>query len=156
MKTVFQSLLFMAGVLLITSCGRHTLYQKHVGIENGRWFKDNLAHFDVTVNDTAKRYDFFVTIRHNTDYRYSNLYLFLTTQFPDSTFTRDTLECVLADNSGKWFGKGWSNVKEDNILIRHGLKFPESGQYQFYFQQAMRQDTLKNILDIGINISESK
>jgi gliding motility-associated lipoprotein GldH len=156
MKIIIQSVLFMAVMLLLASCGQHSVYNKHVDIENGKWFKDNSAHFEVTVIDTAKRYNYFITIRHNTDYRYSNLYLFLTTQFPDSTYTRDTLECVLADNSGKWFGKGWSNIKEDNILLRQKLKFPMAGKYNFYIQQAMRQDTLKNILSVGINISESK
>ena len=156
MKIIFQSMLFMAGLLLITSCGQHSIYNEHIKLENGKWFKDNSAHFEVTVTDTAKLYDYFITIRHNTDYRYSNLYLFLTTQFPNNTYTRDTLECVLADNSGKWFGKGWTNIKEDNILLRKKLTFPMSGKYNFYFQQAMRQDTLKNILSIGINISESK
>ncbi len=156
MKTLFQSLLIMAGLLLITSCSQHSIYNEHVDLKNGKWFKDNSAHFEVTITDTSGLYNYFITLRHNTDYRYSNLYLFLTTQFPDNTYTRDTLECVLADNSGKWFGKGWSNIKEDNILLRQNLKFPMAGKYNFYIQQAMRQDTLKNILSVGINISESK
>ena len=156
MNILLKSLLLLTGLLLFTACNRHSIYNEHVDLKNGKWFKDNSAHFEVNVTDTTQLYDYFVTIRHNTDYRYSNLYLFLTTQFPDSTYTRDTLECVLADNSGKWFGKGWSNIKEDNILLRQSLRFPKTGNYHFYFQQAMRQDTLKNILGIGINISESK
>ncbi len=156
MKILFRPVLFVTVMLLITSCGQHSIYNEHINLENGKWYKDNLAHFEVPVTDTARLYDFFVTIRHNTNYRYSNLYLFLTTQFPDNSITRDTLECILADNSGKWFGKGWTDVKEDNILIRNKLKFPMAGKYNFYFQQAMRQDTLKNILGIGINITESK
>lgn len=156
MKIALQSALFITGMLLLTSCGQHSIYNNNIDLKNGKWFKNNAAHFEVVVTDTSKLYNYFITIRHNTDYRYSNLYLFLVTEFPNKTYTRDTLECILADNSGKWFGKGWSNVKENNILMRKGLKFPMTGKYNFYFQQAMRQDTLKNILSIGINISESK
>ncbi len=156
MKIKFWSLILIAGLLITTACGRQSIYNQHIDLKNGKWFKDNAAHFEVQVSDTSKPYNFFITVRHNTDYRYSNLYLFLTTRFPDNSLTRDTLECILADDSGKWFGKGWSNIKEDNILMRKDLKFPMTGTYNFYFQQAMRQDTLKNILSIGIDITKTK
>ena len=156
MKIVTLSLLSVLGLLLITSCGQHTIYNEQVAIDNGKWFKNSAVHFEVNIDDTTKLYDYYITIRHTTDYRFSNLYLFLTTKFPNSNITRDTIECILADNSGKWYGKGWSHIKEDNILLRKNLKFPLVGKYNFYFQQAMRRDTLNDIVNLGINISESE
>jgi len=156
MKVAFYSFLFVAGLFTLASCGQKSIYNEQVTIENGKWFKDNSVHFEVNVEDTTKLYDYYLIIRHTADYRFSNLYLFLTTRFPNNNLTRDTLECVLAENSGKWLGKGWSHVKEDNILLRRNLKFPLKGNYDFYFQQAMRRDTLESVVNLGIRISEAK
>jgi len=156
MKIVTLSLLSVLQLLLITSCGQHSIYNEDVAIEDGKWFKNSAVHFEVNIKDTTKLYNYYLTLRHTTDYRFSNLYLFLTTEFPNKSITRDTIECILANDSGKWYGKGWSNIKEDNILLRKNLKFPMVGNYNFYFQQAMRKDTLHNIVNIGINISESQ
>jgi len=156
MKIVTLSLLSVLQLLLITSCGQHSIYNEDVAIEDGKWFKNSAVHFEVNIKDTTKLYNYYLTLRHTTDYRFSNLYLFLTTEFPNKSITRDTIECILANDSGKWYGKGWSSIKEDNILLRKNLKFPMVGNYNFYFQQAMRKDTLHNIVNIGINISESQ
>jgi gliding motility-associated lipoprotein GldH len=80
------------------------------------------------------------------------LYLFLQTRFPNGNVSRDTLEIVLANAEGKWLGKGWGDIREDHVLLRKQLRFPLGGTYAFSVWQAMRQDTLKGIQDIGIQI----
>jgi gliding motility-associated lipoprotein GldH len=156
MKIVKKLLFVVAALLMLSSCGQRSIYDKQFTVENGKWFKNNAVHFEVNVEDTTKLYDYYLILRHKTDYRFSNLYLFLSTQFPNNNVTRDTIECILADETGKWLGKGWGGIKEDNILLRKNLKFPLKGKYDFYFQQAMRRDTLKGIVNIGIRISEAQ
>ena len=156
MKIVKKLLFVVAALLMLSSCGQRSIYDKQFTVENGKWFKNNAVHFEVNVEDTTKFYDYYLILRHKTDYRFSNLYLFLSTQFPNNNVTRDTIECILADETGKWLGKGWGGIKEDNILLRKNLKFPLKGKYDFYFQQAMRRDTLKGIVNIGIRISEAQ
>jgi gliding motility-associated lipoprotein GldH len=156
MKIVKKLLFVVTALLMLSSCGQRSIYDKQFTVENGKWFKNNAVHFEVNVEDTTKLYDYYLILRHKTDYRFSNLYLFLSTQFPNNNVTRDTIECILADETGKWLGKGWGGIKEDNILLRKNLKFPLKGKYDFYFQQAMRRDTLKGIVNIGIRISEAQ
>lgn len=156
MRIVAKIFLLVLGLSFFASCNQKTLFDQEATIENGKWFKDNPVHFEVDVTDTTRLYDYYLTIRHNTDYRYSNIYFFLTTKFPNDNVTRDTLECILAKNSGRWLGKGWGDIKEDNILLRKNLKFPLKGKYDFYFQQAMRRDTLSDILNLGIRLIESQ
>jgi gliding motility-associated lipoprotein GldH len=156
MKIAVNSFLFVLALFLFSSCGQKSVFDNQATINNGKWFKNDAVHFEVNIEDTTKLYDFYLTLRHTTDYRFSNLYLFLATQFPNNNLTHDTLELILADNSGKWLGKGWSDIKEDNILLRNNLKFPLRGKYDFYFRQAMRRDTLEDVVNIGIRISESQ
>ncbi len=143
-------------MLLAVSCTHNTLYDKSVNLPENGWYKDQAAAFDVSVDDTVTGYDFYLTVRNNTDYRYSNLFIFLNTVLPNNNKTRDTIELVLADYTGKWLGKGWGSVKENRLLLKKNLKFPLKGQYKFFVQQAMRTDTLKGIVSVGLQLSKEE
>ncbi len=62
----------------------------------------------------------------------------------------------MADDAGKWFGKGWGTLKDNSIQVNQGLRFPLSGEYEFLIQQAMREDTLSGISNIGITLTASE
>lgn len=143
-------------LLLCTSCGWNTYYNQQVPIEGNKWYKGTAARFTLPITDTLKNYDFYITIGNTTDYRYSNLYLFISTRFPNGNISRDTLECLLADEAGKWYGKGWGKIKDNSIKVNQALRFPLTGTYEFLIQQAMREDTLSGISNIGIIIEGSK
>jgi gliding motility-associated lipoprotein GldH len=147
-------LVFIA--LLLNSCGFHAIYDEQVNIPDGKWQKDNAVKFDVLINDTLTSCDFMLNLRNTADYRYSNLYVFLITRFPNGNLTRDTIECVLADHTGKWLGKGWGNTLDNQIVLKSGLRFPIKGKYQFFVQQAMRADTLTGIVNVGLRIQQSE
>lgn len=140
--------------MLLVSCSGGVIFDNSANV-NGHWYKDNPKEFEVMVPDSLATYNFYLNIRHTTEYRYSNLYLFLQTRFPNGHFTRDTLQLILANNEGRWLGKGWGSVKEDQIILRHNLRFPLKGGYKFTIWQAMRADTLKGIQDIGLRIERT-
>jgi gliding motility-associated lipoprotein GldH len=148
---------FFVGILFVlAACSRSSMYDEQVTLPQEGWYKDELARFEVMVDDTIQGYDFFLNIRNNVEYRYSNLYLFMITKFPNGNISRDTLECILATPEGKWLGKGWGAVRENTLLLNQNMRFPLKGKYEFLFQQAMRTDTLKDIRDIGIRITKSE
>ena len=37
--------------------------------------------------------------------------------FSKADYNKDTLEIYLCDNAGKWYGKGWGDVKEVTVDI---------------------------------------
>lgn len=141
-------------VFFLVSCNFNYTYNNNVDITNGKWFKDEAAVFDVLIEDSLAVQDFYLTLRNDSEYRYSNLFVFLTTRFPNGNLTRDTIEIVLADKSGKWLGKGWGNVKENKVLLNSNIQFPLTGRYEFFVQQAMRVDTLKGIKSVGLVIEK--
>jgi len=145
-------------ILLIgfASCNFNSIYDKNVDINDGKWFKDEAAHFEVLIDDSLTPQNFYINLRNDTEYRFSNLFIFLTTHFPNGNITRDTIECVLADNSGKWLGKGWGNIKENKILLNQNLRFPLTGKYEFFVQQAMRVDTLEGIHSVGLAFEKTE
>jgi len=143
-------------VTMLHACNYNSLYDENIAVNENGWYKDDLAKFEVTVTDTLQLYDFYIHVRNTVDYRYSNLYIFMETRFPNNNMSRDTLEFILADFEGKWLGKGWGPVKENTALISADMRFPLAGIYEFKIQQAMRQDTLKGIKNIGIRITPSE
>ena len=155
-KQAAKFLLFLSFSIVFSSCNTSSLYDEHTTIDKGNWYKDEMARFEVVVTDTIQLYDFYLNIRNNTDYRYSNLYVFLITKFPNSNISRDTIECLLANTEGKWLGKGWGPIKETEILLSANMRFPLQGKYEFVIQHAMRTDTLKGIQNIGIRIAKSE
>ncbi len=146
--------LLLVAMLFLAACNRTTLFTQAVNFHD-LWPKDKAAKFVVPVKDTLSPFNFYINIRHTGKYRYSNLYLFMQTRFPNGTYTRDTLEIILANVQGKWLGKGWGEIKEDRILLKPKLRFPMSGDYEFLIWQAMRIDTLKAIRSVGIDIEKN-
>lgn len=138
----------------MSSCSNRMMYDESVVIPETKWDNKNVPYFDVNVEDTVSIYSFALNVRHMENYRYSNLYIFLHTTFPNGNVTHDTVECTLAYPDGSWVGKGSGSMRSDKILLNPNLRFPLDGVYHFEIEQAMRDDILKGIADIGISIEK--
>lgn len=143
-------------ILFFSSCDSNRVYDENISFENTNWDRNKPVSFKIEISDTISQNQFFINIRNTTDYKYSNLYLFIRTQLPDGNISKDTVECILADINGKWLGNGLGSLKENNILLKNNLVFPETGTYIFEFEQAMRVENLQGIADIGIRIEKLK
>lgn len=112
--------------------------------------------FDVLIDDTLSFNDVYINIRNSGDYKYSNIYLFMSTIYPNQKISVDTIECILANKEGKWLGKGLGDIKDNQMLLKKNVRFHQSGIYTFEFKQAMRIDDLEGIKSIGIRIEKIK
>jgi len=139
-------------LIFLGGCEPGVIFDNTKSIKDDVWKSDQTIRFDVTLEDTVNIYKFYLNLRHTTSYRYANIFLFINSTFPDGTQARDTVECILADPSGKWTGKGISDIRDNQVLLRRGLKFSQKGKYIFEFEQAMREPELKGIMDIGLRI----
>lgn len=141
-------------LLFLQSCHTDTIYQQTKSFKEECWHKDSLLTFNVEIKDTQQIYRLLFDTRINGKYNYSNLFLFLTTNFPNTEKTTDTLEFLLALPNGKWLGKGFGNIWSYSIPFRQYVKFPFSGNYSFTIEQGMRTEQLEHILDAGISIEK--
>jgi gliding motility-associated lipoprotein GldH len=149
-----QTLFF--GVLLavsLVSCGE-VLFQDSETIPNKNWEIGSNISFDVEVKDTMTGYDFYIDLRNEGSYPYANIYMFVNTTFPSGKSAKDTVECILADRTGRWLGKGLGDVIDNHILFKENIRFPNTGTYSFEFEQGMRNEALPEILDVGISIEK--
>lgn len=156
-KFLFKAMLFLSiiGCFGLQSCDTNALYENNIHLESQAWNMQNQLSFDVDISDTTAAYDFYLNIRHNDDYKYSNLFLFVDTFYPSAQYTRDTIEILLANNAGQWFGEGFGDLKEIRVLLKQGVYFSTSGVYKFDFVHAMRSENLEGVEDFGIRIEKS-
>ena len=145
------------GILLLFSflmagCSDDAVFQDSKEFPSYGWDKDNVIRFDYTSTDTLGTYDIIIDVRNDGNYHYQNFWLFVNSISPDLIEFKDTLECVLADNHGRWIGKGGGSLHQLPVSFMQQVKFPKLGVYRFELIQGMREDTLAGIHDIGLRI----
>ena len=150
-KLVFSLLLF---ILFFAACDDGRIYEESLKIPEAKWERDQTAKFEFEIEDSLANYAFFLHFRHAGDYPYKNIYLFTRTQSPTGKLALDTAQMILANNQGKWLGKGIGDIYDYQFKFKQGPIFQEKGKYQVEIEQAMREKTLSNVTDIGIGIKK--
>ena len=143
------------GIIFLNSCGDLPISSSTIEIDHNGWNSIDNASFDWDVIDLDLKYDAFIDIRHNSDYPYSNLYLFLDFTFPNGNQRRDTVACVLADERGRWFGSGIGDIIDHRVSFQENFEFPINGKYRLKVAHGMRQDPLVGITDIGFRLEKT-
>ncbi len=156
-KIKIKTNLILWGTLLfvLASCGPDVVFEEYVTIPENGWNKDSMATFNVNITDVESFNNLFINIRNKSDYANSNLWLFVDVTSPAGKTMRDTLNCYLADEHGKWLGSGWGDLFLVNFPYKKRVKFAEPGEYKFNIIQGMRYDELEGIHNIGITILRS-
>lgn len=152
MKSKFLATILI--VLLFASCTSNDIYFQYKAVAQKGWNKDSLYTFDFTVKDTVSVYNVYVNVRNRGEYPYQNLWLFLNKTSPDKKLVKDSIECYLADQQGKWLGSGIGSIMEMPILYQQSVKFSKSGTYRYEIVQGMRDSILTGINDIGLRIEK--
>ena len=152
LKIIFGLSLFV----LLFGCDPNRVLDHNSPIDKIGWYRLKPITEVVTINDTKQKHNFYINIRNNNEYPYSNIYMFINTKVPSGKSSRDTVECVLADVDGKWLGKSSGDISDHRILIKQNVLFPDSGTYTFEIEHAMRVENLLGITDVGLRIEKAK
>lgn len=154
LETGLSALLVL--MALTSACHRQTIFTQTQAIDPEGWRSEDFAQFEVDITDTTNVYHLDLHLRHDGRYRFSNLFLFINTTAPTGEFIKDTIECTLADPSGKWRGKGIGGQYQYTFPFKTQVVFPYSGRYRIEIEHGMRIDPLPWIKDIGLTISRKK
>lgn len=146
----------MAGMLLFSACDKDRIFEQNKDIPESGWDSSNVLKFSVDIKDPAMPANFYVNVRNADGYPYSNLYLFIKTKFPNGKQSNDTLECILADDKGKWIGRGLGDIYDNQIPFKRNVRFPMAGTYSFEIEQGMRARTIPLIMDVGLRIEKAE
>lgn len=141
--------------LLVSCAGDRVWFSESRPIPSDGWGQNEPITLEFDVVDTNYLYDFYVDLRHDDRYGFSNLFLFSELKFPNGKLSNDTLECTLADARGEWLGLGGGSIREAGFQFYQRKRFPIPGRYIFTIHQGMRTEVLVGILDAGLRIEKS-
>ncbi|PVW15069.1 gliding motility lipoprotein GldH [Marixanthomonas spongiae] len=156
-----RKLFFIAMAVALASCNTDAVMSDTQSLPN-YWDKNDTISFTIPQLDSLKQYNVFLHLRNTNDYRFNNLFLIVSMEFPHGKTIQDTLEYRMAKPSGEWLGEGIGNLKENKFWFREGVRFPEEGTYTLRIMQAVRNNgevegvtKLKGITDVGYSIEEA-
>ena len=144
----------IAILLLVVGCTGRDVYFNYNPVSSNGWSKDTMYIFKVSITDTASAYNIYVNVRNRGEYPYQNLWLFMKRISPDTIQTKDSIECYLADQRGKWLGSGIGSVMEIPVLYQENVRFHKAGVYKYGIVQGMRDSLLMGISDIGMRVEK--
>ena len=149
-------LLFFLAVGFV-SCQNENKKEVYYSFNNNTWNTDSIVSFEFDNIDTTSSHDLYLMVRHTTNFKFQNLFLF--TNFENQ---QDTLELFLSEKSGRWLGKGFGEIKELKIRIKENVNFKENQDQIFSVEQAMRYEDLEKIINlteivaVGIGLYKSE
>ncbi|MFI5171294.1 MAG: gliding motility lipoprotein GldH, partial [Chitinophagales bacterium] len=131
----FNNYLFFAAMLcLIISCEQSRVFDKNIPLNKNGWNYGEQIQFEVNVNDTIIPYNLYVNVRHTDEYPYDNLWVKLTTVFPDSTSRQNEINVKLSEPDGKWTGNCVDGICFNSVLVQNNFLLPQKGKYIFILE----------------------
>ncbi len=158
MLRIFFGLAFLS---VLVSCDSNIVVSDSKPMA-GVWDKAEIVEFTLLEMDSLKNYNLFLNIRNTNEYKYSNLFLIATIEFPQGKTITDTLEYKMANPDGTWLGHGIGSVKENKLWYKENVSFTEKGKYILRIGHAVRNNgnvegvtELEGINDVGFSIEET-
>ena len=147
--------LFIAFILLLTSCKQLDTFEKDTNIPKYEWKSSFAATGNFLVSDTTSIYDAYIVIRHTDAYKYNNIWLNLGIQFPGDSMQYQKINVDLASDAEGWKGTGMNDIWEiRKQIFSNPLKKP--GTYNFTITQIMRDDPLPAVMSAGLRLEKKK
>jgi len=141
---------------ILTSCTTVDLYEKTASLSNHEWKSDYKPEFNFTITDTTALYQVFFVIRHTEKYNYNNIWVNYYYQPPNDTLHKEAREFQLATNEKGWLATGMDDIYEHRIKLAPDAGKLKAGTYKFILENIMREDPLKEVLNVGVRIEKVK
>jgi gliding motility-associated lipoprotein GldH len=153
-----NSALLLLVTVLFFSCDKKRVFDEYKSVGSA-WHKDSIVTFDLPELDSTKRYNLFVNLRDNNNYKYNNLFLIVAIESPNGFTKVDTLEYQMANPDGSLLGDGFSDIKESKLIYKENEKF--KGKHKVHIKQAVRETgkvpgviLLDGITEVGFRIEK--
>jgi gliding motility-associated lipoprotein GldH len=170
-----NSLIGILALLLLWSCEQPAFYERSYTFKRNTWEQNVKPRFVVDLKELDKEHVFVLTLRTTTDYKYSNLWVFLNTKNPKGETTREPVEIAVTNPDGSWVGKKTGTIVETEVVFirskdgqfevfdRPGLpprmlkcSLADAGKYTFMVEQGITQTAIDEVLDLTLLVEKLK
>ena len=147
--------IMVLAIFMTEACDDGRVFDDNISLSESGWDKDFKPSFAFDIGDTTALYNILINVRNESDYAYSNLYLFVKMTSPSAQYFMDTVEVKLADKGGRWLGSGIGNIWQVSSPLLKGVRLKERGEYRIEFTHGMRTDVLEDIRNIGVRVEHA-
>lgn len=148
----------LAGIVAgaLASCQSHTVvYHSFHTLPHDGWNKSDTLTFSIpTENLPTGNCALQIEIRHTEKFAYRSLWMVVYQNAEDSThFVADTLQCVLADEKGRFLGPGLNHYYQMSFPLKT-VTLPHTYTPVFKLAHYMKKGRIEGIEDVGICLTE--
>ncbi|WP_029296243.1 gliding motility lipoprotein GldH [Chryseobacterium hispalense] len=152
-----RKILGLFSLILFFSCNSSSTDEVIMNSVDNKWNKKSEQKFNLEISDPQNPKNIIFVVRNNNEYPYSNIRFIVNfTDLQTKKKQTDTLNYILAKPNGEWLGTGFGDTKETLFQYKLNYRFPAKGKYEIDLAQAMRNDILPGIEDIGVKIETAK
>lgn len=145
-----------AASIFLSRCSvpENIIAEEFSNISDNTWKWNDSKSFTFTIKDSNHYNNFYIGLRINGTYAYSNLWIISQIQ-GNNTNLKEQIQISIADQTGRWLGKGMSNLIIYNQRVGVKKKLAP-GTYTWTLSQNMRDEKLLGIADVGIKIDKGQ
>ena len=154
---IVKNVCILVFIFFLASCEKIDVFERSTAFKDQEWQSAVKPAVTFSITDTASLYNLYIVLRHSDAYNYNNIWMNILTKAPGDTLKKQSLQLTLADNKIGWLGSGMDDIFEHRIRITSSpIQFKKPGDYQFAFEQLMREDPLEHVLNVGLRIERVK
>jgi len=153
MRLIKFSIIFLAAFSLLQSCNTIDVYEQTIALPKHEWKSNLRLNFSPQIKDSVAYYNIYFVLRHSESYHFNNIWINLTSTFPNDSARTQRLNIQLATGNG-WLGTSMDDIIEQRLLLNKQPMRLRAGTYKFSITQVMREDPLENVLNAGIRIEK--
>ena len=152
---MFQKLTIVCSIALVfISCEDATVFSESKNVDREAWFYQDGVTFSPTIEETEKPYRVSVWVRHDKNYKFSNIWLKIISDEDLLDGKLNLVELKLADNSGRWIGDCSRSLCTKKIVLREEHQFTNAESFKVEVFQNMREEELIGVNSIGLLIED--
>lgn len=142
---------------LLAACQSNTVYHSYQPIPVDGWAKSDTLVYALPASVPAGEYELEIGIRYQDSYPYRNIWLEISHNTQDTLqYATDTVQLFLADELGNKIGNGPGGLYQCSLPYKSGFLLKQEGNIRtLRIVQIMKDNPLKGISDIGIQISKA-
>ena len=149
---------FIVASFVFFGCDQRRIFEGKKDFTEGYWVFNNPAQFEFEISETDKTYNLIVNVRNTAKYQYQNVYLQYYLEDSTGRLVSKELKNIQLFNTitGVPLGKGLGDIFDVERTFLENYSFKDPGKYQLRIDQFMRQDSLPEILAVGLRVELSE
>ena len=138
----------------MSGCGNSTVFKGYEKFENISWNKFDKLEFEFNVNK-SDHLDFYLALRHHTNYPYDYINFTLTIYTPDGEMRSRNYRFELKDSNQKWKSSGMGELWDAELPIRKNMIINKTGVCKVVIENRMSKMETPGIVEVGLVVEDA-